>query len=94
MKVEIWHKFEGAYTRTHTLDLYAVTDQAVCELTYLHTKPGSVSQMQDPSFHGTQIGDVIVVLGEVGEDPNRAYEVQSAACNGIAFEKVSVPNQQ
>jgi hypothetical protein len=92
MKVEIWHKSDGAYKCTHTLDLYAVTDQAVCELTYLHTKPGSISQMQDPDFQGTQVGDLIVVLSEVGDSPNRAYEVQAAACNGIAFEKVSVPH--
>ncbi len=91
MKVEIWHSSAGKYNRTHTLDLYAVTDQSVCELTYLHTKPGSISQMQDPSFQGTQVGDLIVILSEVGDEPNRAYEVQSSACNGVAFEKAPLP---
>jgi hypothetical protein len=74
MKIEVWHlKANNEYKMVHELEISSVSDESSCELAYIHTGSGSITNMHQPEVRGMDIGDIIAV--HVSEDDCRAYKL-------------------
>lgn len=80
VKVEIWHLMDERTKhmfRAHMLEVASFSDESTCELAYLHTMDGSVSQIHNPLIRSMDVGDVVTLVDDDPAVAPRSYRLSS-----------------
>jgi hypothetical protein len=95
MNVAIWHKVRSGesterFIKGQTLSIFSVSDENTCELAYLHTCNGSLTQLQDSTNVPPKDGDIFVLHDDDPLIEPRSYEVQlDSVCSTPVFVPVT-----